>query len=143
VARLTWQAERSIARGGNSNIRAVRTYRRFIGTNGAPRFYGTAVTRVVDEALAGSSDPFLSTTIIRNRAFGVNAKNNAIFPDYRIPLDNQTVIDITTVRQAGKAAKYPAGNAIEPYTGTVRYPEGFFPPTPPSSPEEGAAASGD
>jgi RHS repeat-associated protein len=141
ISRMTWQAEQSIARGGNNDIRSVRTYRRFTGTNAAPRFYGTAVNRVVDQALRGSSDPFLSTDIIRQGRFGRNAKGNPIMPDYRISIDNQTVIDITTVKQAGKAGIYPAANAIEPYTGTVRHPGVPLPPTPRSPPEEGPESS--
>ena len=35
----------------------------------------------------------------------------------RCDIDNQTVIDVTTARKAGK---YLPGNVIEPYTGTVR-----------------------
>jgi hypothetical protein len=115
----------------------VQVYRRFAGTDAARRFYGTAVNRVVDQALSRSSDPFLSTTIIRQRAFGVNARGNAIFPDYRLQLGNQTVIDMTTPGQAGKAAIYPAANALEPYTGTVRHPGIAVPPTIPGDAGEG------
>jgi hypothetical protein len=140
ISRHTWQAERSIARGGNNDIASVRVYRRFQGTEAERMFYGTAVNRVVDQALSVSSDPFLSTTIIRQRAFGTNTKGNPMFPDYRIPGTNQTVIDLTTVRQAGKAAKYPAANATEPYTGTTRLPGIALPPTMPSPPDQGAAS---
>jgi hypothetical protein len=132
ISRLTWQAERSIARRGNNDIKSVHTYRNFAlsrGNNAARRFYGTAVNRVVDQGLARSGDPFLSNTIIRQGAFGRNAKGNPIHPDYRIAIDNQTVIDVTTAREAGKALKYPAGNVIEPYTGTVRYPASFLVPS--------------
>jgi hypothetical protein len=143
VARMVWQAERQITRGMHNNIRAVQVYRRFAGTPHAPRFYGTAVNRVVDAALARSADPLLSNGIIRQGAFGTNAKGNAIFPDYRLTLGNQTVIDITTVRQAAKVLQYPAGNAIEPYTGTVRYPEGAFVPTITSYSDEENAQAGE
>jgi RHS repeat-associated protein len=145
IARNVWQAERQIARGMHNNIRSVQVYRRFAGAppRFAAKFYGTAVNRVVDAALARSADPFLSNGIIRQGAFGTNAKGNAMFPDYRLTLGNQTVIDITTVRQAGKVLQYPAGNAIEPYTGTVRYPEGVFVPTVTSYPDEENAEAGE
>ena len=128
ISRLTWQAERSIARRGNNDIKSVHTYRNFAlsrSNNAARRFSGTAVNRVVDQGLARSGDPFLSNTIIRQRTFGRNAKGNPIHPDYRIAIDKQTVIDVATAREAGKALKYPVGNVIEPYTGTVRYPGEF------------------
>jgi hypothetical protein len=48
-------------------------------------------------------------------------------------IGNQTVFDITTLQQAGKILKYPAGNLIEPYTGTVRYPLGIVQPLPTES----------
>jgi hypothetical protein len=89
-----------------------------------------------------SSDPFLSSGIIRQRAIGTNARDNNIFRDYRITQGNQTVIDLTTPRQAGKARIYPAGNAIEPYTGTVRYPGPNPPPTLPSPPADADSGSG-
>lgn len=127
VSRMVWQAERGIQAGRHNDIPTVRTYRRFAGP-AARRFYGSAVNRVVDQALGRSADPFLANDLIRQGAFGRNAKGNAIFPDYRVNLGNQSVIDITTRGQAGHALKYPAGNVIEPYTGTVRYPEAIFPP---------------
>ena len=74
------------------------------------------------------------------RAFGLNAKGNNIFPDYRLDIGNQSVIDITTPAQAGKALKYPAGNVIEPYTGTLRVPVDPLQPLPMFTHDRGDAA---
>lgn len=130
ISRITYQAERIIRSGDGNNFSNVVLYRNAIGTQMEALRYGNAVQQVVDNMLVKSSSPILSNQIIRGRAFGTNAKGNAIKPDYRLSIGNQTVIDITTLRQAGKVLKYPAGNLIEPYTGTVRYPIGIIRPIP-------------
>jgi len=99
-------------------------------------WYGKAVESVVDGKMLRSGDPILVRDVITRRAFGRNAKGNNIFPDYRLDIGNQSVIDITTLRQAGKAAKYPAGNVIEPYTGTARVPFDPLQPLPMPSSEQ-------
>jgi hypothetical protein len=93
-------------------------------------WYGKAVESVVDGKMLRSGDPFLTNDVIYRHAFGRNTRGNNIYPDYRLDIGNQTVIDITTPAQATKALKYPAGNVIEPYTGTTRVPLDPLQPLP-------------
>jgi RHS repeat-associated protein len=124
IAQLTYVAEQRIRAGDANNIRAVRLYRAAIGTGLERATKGTAVNRVVDDMMANSSNPLLSSEILVQRAFGRNARGNLMFPDYRLNIGNQTVIDITSLGRAGKAAQYPAGNVVEIYHGTSRFPLG-------------------
>lgn len=130
IGQAVFLAERAIRSGDASGHPAVARYLQFEGTRLGRAFYGTAVNRLVDNMLASSADPILSTQTIRQGAFGANAKGSTIFPDYRIAQGNQTVIDITSPGQAGKALQYPAGNILEPYTGTGRTLFGPLQPMP-------------
>jgi hypothetical protein len=129
IARFTYEAEGEIARGVHDTMGHVRRWRAAPPRQTA-MWYGRAVESVVDAKILGSSDPILVQDLILRRAFGRNAKGNNIFPDARLELGNQTVIDITTPAEATKALKYPAGNVVEPYTGTVRVPLDTLQPLP-------------
>ena len=129
VARFTFEAEGEIARGMHNTMGHVQRWRA-APPNQTAMWYGKAVESVVDGKMLRSGDPILVEDVIFRRAFGRNAKGNNIFPDYRLDIGNQTVIDITTPGQATKALKYPSGNVIEPYTGTLRVPLDPLQPLP-------------
>ncbi|MFE9690622.1 RHS repeat-associated core domain-containing protein [Micromonospora sp. NPDC005806] len=128
IGQAVFRAEQAIGNGEAATHPAVQRFLRSVGTAWERARYGTAVNRLVDDELANSADPILSNQVIQQGAFGRNARGNNIFPDYRIAAGNQTVIDITTPGEVGKALKYPAGNILEPLTGTGRTL--FGPPQP-------------
>ncbi|HEX8075815.1 MAG TPA: RHS repeat-associated core domain-containing protein [Thermoleophilaceae bacterium] len=129
VSRFTYEAEGEIGRGLHDAMGHVRRWRA-APPRQAAMWYGRAVESVVDAKMLNSGDPILVQDVIFRRAFGRNAKGNNIFPDYRLDIGNQSVIDITTPGQALKGLKYPAGNVIEPYTGTLRVPLDPLQPLP-------------
>ncbi len=116
IARETALAERALAKGGYSDLRAVQSWR-----NSAPNWerarYGTAVNRVVDERIGGTTN---TAGVQLQEPLGTNTRGNPIYPDYQLNVNgSNTVIDITTPGQAGKALKYPATTVMEPLTGTA------------------------
>jgi RHS repeat-associated protein len=114
IARETALAERTLANGGATNMRSVQAWTRSIGTRWEPARYGSAVNRVVDNAIDAND---LGVGV--QQRLGTNAKGNPMYPDYQLTAEGNTaVIDITTPGQAGKALNYPANTALEPLTGT-------------------------
>ena len=111
IGQAVFRAEQTIGNGEAATHPAVQRFLRSVGTAWERARYGTAVNRIVDDTLANSADPILSNQVIRQGAFGRNARGNNIFPDYRIAAGNQTVIDITTPGELGKALKYPAATS--------------------------------
>jgi hypothetical protein len=129
VARFHYEAEAEIARGVHDTMGDVQRWRA-APPKQAPMWYGRAVERVIDAKMLSSGDPILAQDVIYRQAFGRNAKGNIIFPDYRLDLGNQSVIDPTTPGKATKALQYPAGNVIETYSGTRHIPRGPVQPLP-------------
>lgn len=120
IARETAAAEGVLRRGGGTNQPAVRFFQRVRGTRLERAAYGTAVNRLVDEAIGGQTN---NLGMAVQQPLGTNARGNPISPDYQLTIGGQTgVIDITTPGQAGKALKYPAGVVLEPLTGTRTTP---------------------
>jgi RHS repeat-associated protein len=116
IARETAIAERALANGGAAGMRSTQVWQNSIGTRLEPANYGTAVNRIVDDAIGGNNN---ALGVRLQQPLGRNARGNPIKPDYQLSVSNRSsVIDITSPGQAGKALKYPASTVMEPLTGT-------------------------